>query len=94
MNLGSVTINGFEANARWQVLLGHWLSCRLLAGAGHQQRPRLSRLSQMPVDEARPAGWVTCCPASGRLHAAPVDRQDRIATRFTAATENATAGLP
>jgi hemoglobin/transferrin/lactoferrin receptor protein len=92
-NLGSVTINGFEANARWQVVSGHWLSAgySLVRGTNNDlDEP----LFQMPADEAR-LGWLgNVLPGvKADFTLRLVDRQDRIATRFTRGTENATAGF-
>ncbi|MBL8426473.1 MAG: TonB-dependent receptor [Dechloromonas sp.] len=93
VNLGSVTIQGFEANARWQVVSGHWLSAgySLVRGTNNDlDEP----LFQMPADEAR-LGWLgNVLPGvKADFTLRLVDRQDRIATRFTRGTENATAGF-
>lgn len=93
VNLGSVTINGFEANARWQVVSGHWLSAgySMVRGTNNDlDEP----LFQMPADEAR-LGWLgNVLPGvKADFTLRLVDRQDRIATRFTRGTENATAGF-
>ena len=93
VNLGSATIQGAEARARWQVVNGQWLTAgysRLRGQNDDLDEP----LFQMPADETT-LGWI------GRV--APgvkadftlrlVRGQDRVATQFTRGTENATAGF-
>lgn len=92
-NIGSATLRGLEAEARWRVAAGHWL----LAGAslvrgtnGDYDEP----LFQMPADELD-LGWEGALAAGWRGDATLrlVRRQDRVATRFTNGAENPTAGF-
>lgn len=93
VNLGSVTIKGLEANARWQAVSGHWLTAGLSMVRGTNDDIN-EALFQMPADEAR-LGWLgNLLPGvSADFTLRLVDRQDRIATQFTRGRENATAGF-
>lgn len=93
VNLGSVTIRGLEANARWQAVSGHWLTAGLSMVRGTNDDIN-EALFQMPADEAR-LGWLgNLLPGvSADFTLRLVDRQDRIATQFTRGRENATAGF-
>ncbi|QDX80013.1 hemin receptor [Denitratisoma sp. DHT3] len=93
VNLGSVTIKGIEADARWQFVADHWLT------AGYSRIRGVNNdlaepLFQMPADEVR-LGWLGDVLPGVRADFTLrlVDRQDRTATRFTNGTENATAGF-
>ncbi len=93
VNLGSVTIKGVEANARWQVINGQWLTAGLSMVRGTNNDIN-EPLFQMPADEAR-VGWqgqvLPGVKADFTLRL--VDRQDRIATQLTRGREDATAGF-
>lgn len=93
INLGSATIKGLEAHARWQFVSGHWLSAGYSRVRGDNDDLN-EPLFQMPADEVS-LGWL------GRVMPAVkadftlrlVDRQARVATQFTRGAENATAGF-
>lgn len=93
INLGSATIKGLEAHARWQFVNGHWLSAGYSRVRGDNDDLN-EPLFQMPADEVS-LGWL------GRVMPAVkadftlrlVDRQARVATQFTRGAENATAGF-
>ena len=93
VNLGSATIKGLEAQARWQVVAGHWLSAGYSRVRGTNDDFN-EPLFQMPADEIS-LGWLgTVLPgvkADFRLRL--VDDQERVATRFTKGSENPTAGF-
>lgn len=93
VNLGSATIKGLEAQARWQVVAGHWLSAGYSRVRGTNDDFN-EPLFQMPADEIS-LGWLgTVLPgvkADFRLRL--VDDQARVATRFTKGSENPTAGF-
>ena len=93
VNLGSATIKGIEASARWQFVNGHWLTAgySMLRGTNDDlDEP----LFQMPADEIS-LGWLgNVLPGvKGDLTLRLVDRQDRVATQFTRGAENTTAGF-
>jgi hemoglobin/transferrin/lactoferrin receptor protein len=93
INLGSATIKGLEAHARWQFVNGQWLSAGYSRVRGDNDDLN-EPLFQMPADEVS-LGWL------GRVMPAVkadftlrlVDRQARVATQFTRGAENATAGF-
>jgi hemoglobin/transferrin/lactoferrin receptor protein len=93
VNLGSATIRGIEASARWQVARGHWLSAAYSALRGDNDDLD-EPLFQMPADEIS-LGWVG--QVSGAVKAdftlRLVDRQDHVATTFTRGAEDETAGF-
>lgn len=92
-NIGRVTLQGLEAEGRWQFTRGHWTKLgwsRIRAGNDDLGEP----LFQSPADELSlgwegriAAGWSA--DATLRL----VRAQDRVATRFTNGTEDATPGF-
>lgn len=93
INLGSATIKGFEARARWQFVDGHWLSAgysRLRGTNDDLDEP----LFQMPADEVS-LGWLgrVLPGVKADFTLRLVDRQDRVATKFSKGSENATAGF-
>ncbi|MFH1659492.1 MAG: TonB-dependent receptor [Pseudomonadota bacterium] len=93
VNLGSATIKGIEAKARWQFINGQWLTAgySMLRGTNDDlDEP----LFQMPADEIS-LGWLgNVLPGvKGDFTLRLVDRQDRVATQFTRGAENATAGF-
>lgn len=92
VNLGSVTLQGLEAGARWQAWRGHWLSANYtrIRGTNHDLN---EPLFQTPADslslgwEGRVAdGWTL--DAQARI----VSSQKRVATVFSRGTEDVTAG--
>ena len=92
VNLGSVTIKGFEAGARWQAWRGHWLSAsysRIRGDNNDLNEPLL----QMPADSLT-LGWQGRVAPGWTLDAQAriVAKQKRVATVFTNGTEDATAG--
>lgn len=93
VNLGSATIHGIEAHARWQFVHGQWLSAgysRIRGENDDLDEP----LFQMPADEIS-LGWLgNVLPGvKADFTLRLVDRQDRVATQFTRGSENATAGF-
>ena len=93
VNVGSATIKGIEANARWQFVSGHWLTAGYSMVRG-ENNDLDEPLFQMPADEAR-LGWIgTLMPqVKADFTLRLVDRQDRVATQFSKGSENATAGF-
>lgn len=93
VNLGSATIKGIEARARWQFVNGQWLTAgySMLRGTNDDLN---EPLFQMPADEIS-LGWLgNVLPGvKGDFTLRLVDRQDRVATLFTKGAENATAGF-
>lgn len=92
VNLGSVTLQGFEAGARWQAWRGHWLSAaysRIRATNRDLNEP----LFQSPADSLT-LGWQGRVAPDWTLDAQAriVARQKRVATRFSRGTEDATPG--
>lgn len=92
VNLGSVTLQGAEAKIRWQALKGHWLSATYshVRGTNHDLN---EPLYQVPADSLT-LGWEGQLAPQWKLDAQAhlVARQNRVATRFSRATENATPG--
>ncbi|MDD5391286.1 MAG: TonB-dependent receptor [Gallionellaceae bacterium] len=93
VNLGRVTLTGLEAQGRWQVARGHWLTAGYSRVRGENDDLN-EPLFQMPADElslgwegAVAQGWAA--DATLRL----VNRQDRVATVFALGSENATPGF-
>jgi hemoglobin/transferrin/lactoferrin receptor protein len=92
-NIGRVTLQGAEAEGRWQFTRGHWARLgysRIRANNDDLNEP----LFQSPADELSlgwegrlAGGWSA--DATLRL----VRAQDRVATRFSNGTENATPGF-
>ncbi|MEN9455470.1 MAG: hypothetical protein RL210_989 [Pseudomonadota bacterium] len=93
VNLGSVTIKGIEGNARWQVVPGHWLNAGFSTLRG-QNDDLDEPLFQMPADEAT-LGWLghVWRNVEADFTLRMVDRQDRVATRFSNGSENPTPGF-
>lgn len=93
VNLGSATIKGVEAHARWQFVSGQWLTAGYSMVRG-QNDDLNEPLFQMPADEVS-LGWLgSVMPGvKADFTLRLVDRQDRIATQFTKGAENATAGF-
>lgn len=93
VNLGSATIKGVEAHARWQFVSGQWLTAGYSMVRG-QNDDLNEPLFQMPADEVS-LGWLgSVIPGvKADFTLRLVDRQDRIATQFTKGAENATAGF-
>ena len=93
VNLGSATIQGIDAKLRWQFTRGQWLTAAYAKVRG-TNNDLDEPLFQMPADEIS-LGWLgQVLPAvQGDVTLRLVDRQTRIATRFTMGTENATAGF-
>ncbi|PAT30726.1 hemin receptor [Vandammella animalimorsus] len=91
-NLGSVVIQGMEANLRWQPVRGHWLWAAYSRVRG-DNRDLDEPLYQMPADSLS-LGWEGELAAGWRLDAQAriVARQDRVATRFSRGTEDPTPG--
>lgn len=92
VNLGHVTLTGMEADVRWRFAPGQ--SAHLGYGMVRGQNDDLDEpLYQMPADALR-LGWEGRVAPQWRLDADwyLVRRQDRVATKFTRGTENATAG--
>ncbi|PAT00710.1 MAG: hypothetical protein BSR46_00960 [Candidatus Dactylopiibacterium carminicum] len=92
VNLGSATIKGIEASARWRLVPGHWLSAGYSMLRG-QNDDLDEPLFQMPADEIS-LGWqgTLMRDVQGDFTLRLVDRQDRVATQFTNGAENPTAG--
>jgi hemoglobin/transferrin/lactoferrin receptor protein len=93
VNLGSATIHGLEASARWQVASGQWLSAgysRIRGDNDDLDEP----LFQMPADEVS-LGWLGAVMpgVTADFTLRLVDRQDRVATLFTKGSEDATPGF-
>ena len=93
VNLGSVTIKGLEAHARWQFVHGQWLSAGYSMVRG-ENNDLDEPLFQMPADEVS-LGWLgNVLPGvKADFTLRLVDRQDRVATQFSKGSENATAGF-
>lgn len=93
VNLGQVTLEGIEAEGRWQFVDGHWLSAGLSMVRGTNEDLD-EPLFQMPADELG-LGWEgRVAPAwtlDTRLRL--VRRQDRLAAVFARGSENPTAGF-
>lgn len=93
VNLGSATIRGVEASARWQFVRGHWLNIGFSALRGDNDDLD-EPLFQMPADELS-LGWIGQVLGNVRADFTLrlVDRQDRVATVFTRGAEDETAGF-
>lgn len=93
VNLGRATIKGIEASIRWQVISGQWLNAGYSRVRGENDDLH-EPLFQMPADEVS-LGWLgTVLPGvTGDFTLRLVDRQDRVATKFTNGSENETAGF-
>lgn len=93
VNLGAATIKGLEASLRWQVARGHWLNAGYSRVRG-ENKDLGEALFQMPADELS-LGWRGALGGgvSGDFTLRLVDRQERVATRFTRGAENPTAGF-
>ena len=92
VNLGSVTLKGFEAGGRWQAWRGHWLSLAYTRIRG-TNNDLGEPLYQVPADSLR-LGWEGSVAPGWTLDAQAriVARQKRVATAFSRGTEDATAG--
>lgn len=93
VNLGRVTLNGFEAEGRWRFAREQWLRGGLSIVRG-KNRDLDEPLFQMPADELSlgwdgrvAGGWMA--DFTLRL----VREQDRVATVFARGTENTTPGF-
>lgn len=93
VNLGSATLYGIEAHARWQFVAGQWLSAGYSRIRGENDDLN-EPLFQMPADEVS-LGWMgrVMPGVKADFTLRLVDRQDRVATQFTRGAENATAGF-
>ena len=91
-NLGSVVLQGFEAQLRWQALKGHWFSATYSRVRG-TNRDLGEPLFQVPADSLT-LGWEGRVTPQWTLDAQAriVARQKRVATQFTRGTEDATPG--
>ena len=92
-NIGRVTLQGFEAQGRWQVTAGQAASLgysRIRATNRDLNEP----LFQSPADELS-VGWDARIDPTWSLDARwrLVARQDRVATVFTKGSENTTPGF-
>lgn len=92
-NIGRVTIKGVEAEGRYRLGGSHALFGALSVVRGWNDVDG-EPLSRMPADEVS-LGWEGGVAAGWTMDARLrlVDRQDRVATKFTRGTENATAGF-
>lgn len=93
VNLGSATIKGIEASARWQFTPGQWLDIAYSRVRG-RNNDLGEPLFQMPADEVS-LGWLGTLWPGVKADATVrfVDRQNRVATRFTKSAEDPTAGF-
>lgn len=93
VNISRVTLRGFEAQAKWQLLGKQWLKAAVSVVRGSNDELD-EPLFQMPADEIS-VGWKgEITPAwtldvNGRF----VRRQNRVATVFSRGSENATPGF-
>lgn len=92
VNLGEVTLRGLEAQARWRVASGHVLRTQLSVLRATNEDLN-EPLFQSPADELT-LGWAGEIARQWSADAAVrlVRRQDRVATRFSLGSENATPG--
>jgi hemoglobin/transferrin/lactoferrin receptor protein len=93
VNISKVTLNGFEAQGKWQAWRGQWLKAGLSIVRGENEELN-EPLFQMPADELSlgwegnvATGWSA--DVTGRF----VREQDRVATRFSRGSENKTSGF-
>lgn len=93
VNLGQATLHGVDAKIRWHAGGSHWLSAGYSRVRG-QNDDLNEPLFQMPADEIS-LGWLGRLMPSlqADLTVRLVDRQTRIASRFTNGAENATSGF-
>lgn len=93
VNLGQVTLEGLEAEGRWQFVDGHWLSAGLSMVRGTNEDLD-EPLFQMPADELD-LGWEGRVAPEWTLDTTLrlVRRQDRVATVFARGSEDPTAGF-
>lgn len=93
VNLGRATIQGVDASVRWQLAAGHWLSAAYSRVRGHNDDLD-EPLFQMPADELS-LGWqgIVLPGLQADVTMRLVDKQSRVATRFTKGAENPTAGF-
>ncbi len=93
VNLGSATLTGIDARARWQFQRDQWLKAGYSRVRG-ENRDLDEALFQMPADEIS-LGWQGALRPrlSGDFTLRLVARQDRVATTFTRGAENPTAGF-
>ncbi len=93
VNLGRVTLEGLEAEIRWEALPGHWLSAGWSMVRGKNDDLG-EPLYQVPADELS-LGWegriVEGWTADLTLRL--VQEQDRVATRFSNGNEDPTSGF-
>ncbi|MDO9598695.1 MAG: TonB-dependent receptor [Azoarcus sp.] len=93
VNLGRVTLTGFEAHGRWQFSHAQWLNAGLSMVRG-ENRDLDEPLFQMPADELT-LGWDGRVAArwTADVTLRLVREQDRVATVFSRGTENTTPGF-
>jgi hemoglobin/transferrin/lactoferrin receptor protein len=93
VNLGSATIKGMDAHARWQVMSGQWLRAGYSRVRGTNDDLN-EPLFQMPADEVS-LGWLGHIQpgVQADFTLRLVDKQDRVAAQFTNGSENSTAGF-
>ena len=91
-NLGSVMLQGFEGELRWQALKGHWFSAVYSRVRG-TNRDLGEPLFQVPADTLT-LGWEGRITPAWTLDAQAriVARQRRVATQFSRGTEDETPG--
>ncbi|WP_127475765.1 TonB-dependent receptor [Sulfurivermis fontis] len=92
-NIGSVTLTGLEAEARWQAAPGQWLSVAYSLVRGDNDDLD-EPLFQMPADELS-LGWEGRIAAGWTADTTVrfVQKQDRVATVFSNGSENVTPGF-
>lgn len=93
VNLGHVTLTGIEAQGRWQVKHGQWISAGYSRVRG-ENNDLNEPLFQMPADELS-FGWEGMVAQAWSMDATLrlVSQQDRVATVFARGSENATPGF-
>ena len=91
-NLGSVTLQGLEAQLRWQPFQGHWFSAAYARVRGTNNDLH-EPLYQVPADSLT-LGWEGRVSPQWTLDAQAriVARQKRVATQFTRGKEDPTPG--
>jgi hemoglobin/transferrin/lactoferrin receptor protein len=93
-NLAKVTITGLESEFEHRIAAGDWYARAALTLQRGDNRSDDEPLYQMPPHElALGLAWRPQSPWSAWLRLRAVSRQDRIATKFSNGTENATAGF-